>query len=151
MFGPMKTIHLLAVIAGNLAFAAPDITAAAAYEEPYWETKNPARVFDWDTLKLLLSTKIEKVKIDADSPEKLISQLEKAVHGIKGAQEIRFGFKRELWEQPHTDGTIGKITVNVRLELENTDLLDLLRYVSEINGMAFSVKKGEIVFRPLIG
>lgn len=147
----MKTNHLRAVIAMILAYFAHDMTAAESYVEPYWETKNPARIFDWDTLKLLLATKIEKVRIDADSPEKLVSQLEKTLQGIKGAEGLRFSFKRELWEHPLSDGTIGKVVCHAKLELENEDLLAVLQYICELNGMTFSVKKGEIVFRPQVG
>jgi hypothetical protein len=142
---------MLAAITMNLAFSSPNVAAAEAYVEPYQETKNPARIFDWDTLRLLISTKVETVQIDADSPEKLISQLEKAIHGIKSAGGLHFSFKRELWEQPHSDGTTGKINIRVKLQLEREDLLTLIQYVSELNAMTFSVKKGEIVFRPLVG
>jgi hypothetical protein len=147
----MKTIPMLAAIAMSLASSSPKVTAAEAYVEPYQETKNPARIFDWQTLRLLISTRLETVKIDADSPEKLISQLEKALHGIKSAEGLRFSFKRELWEQPLSDSATGKINIRVKLQLEREDLLSLIQYVSELNAMTFSVKKGEIVFRPLVG
>jgi len=148
----VKKLILLPIVAAMAAFAPTDGLTAEPYEEPYWETKNPVRIFDWDTLKLLLSTKVEKVRIKADSPEKLIAQLDAACRGVKGAENIRFAFNRPLWERPLSDGTTGTIRVTVELgPLENVDLLTLIRYVSELNGMTFSVKKNEIVFRPLIG
>jgi hypothetical protein len=147
----MKAPQTLTLIAVILAVSLSDSRAKEPYVESYLETKNPVRIYDWDTLKLLLSTKVSKVKIDADSPEKLVTQLEGAVRAVKGADKLRFSFKRELWEQPLSDGTTGTLRVSVHVELEDDDLLTLILYVSELNLMTFSVKKGEIVFRPLIG
>lgn len=147
----MKKLKLLPIVVALMALVLRDGVTAEPYEEPYWETKNPVRIFDWETLKFLLSTKVEKAKIKADSPEKLIAQLNDIFHGVKGAESIRFAFNRPLWEKPLSDGTVGKIGVNVELELESVDLLSLIRHVSELNGMTFSVKKSEILFRPLIG
>ena len=147
----MKKLSMLTIVVAMLALAPTDGETAEPYEEPIWETKNPARIFDWDTLKVLLATKVEKVNIDADSPEKLIAQLETVFRGAKGAENIRFSFNRPLWEHPFTDGTIGKLGVSVKLgPLENVDLLTLIRYVSDLNDMTFSIKKNEIIFRPKV-
>ena len=147
----MHSPHMLAHAAVALAFAVQSGFAKEPYEEPYWETQNPARIFDWETLSLLLSKRAPVVKIEAKSPEALVAQLEAIFDGVEGAEAIRFTFKRQLWEKPLSDGTIGKIEVDVRLDVADRDLLTVIRYVSELSLMTFSVKKGEIVFRPLIG
>lgn len=147
-----SSLHIF--IAVLLVVLSHQSLAAETYVENYNETVNAVRISDWDTLELLRTTKLKAVKIKAKSPEELIAQLEKAVHGFKEAGKIRFSFKRELWEKPLSDGTTGKMTANVWLELKDADaptLLDLVRFVSELNQMTFSVTKNEIIFRPLIG
>jgi hypothetical protein len=67
VLGPMKKLNMLSIIAAVLTFALRDVAAAESYEEPHWETKNPARICDCDTLKFLLSTKVEKASIKAES------------------------------------------------------------------------------------
>lgn len=147
----MKTMFLISGIAVNLVFGWTTINAAESNAEPYWETNNPVRIFDWDTLMLLQSMKVNRVSINADSAQKLISQLEKSLPDIPAAKMLSFRFERALWERLLSDGTTGKIHVSVKLELGSLDMLSVIRYVSELNGMTFSVKKGEVIFRPLLG
>ncbi len=76
----MAFIHAAALVQG---------AAKEPYEKSYLETKNPVRIFDWDTMALLQSKNAAIAKLDADSPEKLIAQLEEIVRSIKGAENIR--------------------------------------------------------------
>ena len=78
--------------------------------------------------------------------------LEDRTFRVEGAEDLRIGFKRETWEVPLSDGTTGKVMVSVVLpKLVNVDLLTLLRYICDANRMTFSIKKNEVLFRPLIG
>jgi hypothetical protein len=143
----MKRHQILAIIATGV-FALP---LNAVEEEHYTETDNCVRVFDWDTVTLLMNTKIPKVNINAKSGEELLSQINLAIKGIKEVQDLQIDFQRELWEVRHTDGTIGKIVVGVELKLVNVSLLTLIRHLCDSNIMSFSVKKGKVLFRPRIG
>ena len=144
----MKRHHILIII--SAVFIAFPLLAFA--EEDYTETKNCVRIFDWDTLDLLMNTKIPKVNINAKSGEELLIQINKALEGIKGVEGLKIDYKRELWERRMPDGTIEKsIAANTELRLVNVPLLTLIRYICQSNAMTFSVKKGEVLFRPLIG
>lgn len=144
----MKQHHILIILTA-VFFAFPLHTFA---EEDYTETKNCVRIFDWNTLDLLMNTKIPKVNIDAKSGEELLTQINKALEGIKGVEGLKIDYKRELWERRMPDGTIERsIAGNVELRLVNIPLLTLIQYICASNNMTFSVKKGEILFRPLIG
>ena len=142
-------MHHILVIITAVFFAVP---FAASAEEDYTETKNCVRIFDWDTLDLLMNTKIPKVNINAKTGDELILQINKALEGIKELEGLKIDYKRDLWERQMPDGTIEKsINADVELRLVNIPLLTLIRYICDANKMTFSVKKGEILFRPLIG
>jgi hypothetical protein len=143
----MKHHPIFALIATCL-FALPMNVFA---EEHYTETVNCVRIFDWDTLTLLMNTKVPKVNIHAKSGEDLLSQINTALKDIKEIQDLKIDYQRELWEVKRSDGTTGKISANVELKLENVSLLTLIRYICDSNKMTFSVKKGKVLFRPLLG
>ena len=144
----MNMHHILVIITA-VFFAVP---FGASAEEHYTETKNCVRIFDWDTLDLLMNTKIPKVNINAKTGDELILQINKALEGIKELEGLKIDYKRDLWERQMPDGTIEKsINADVELRLVNIPLLKLIRYICDANKMTFSVKKGEILFRPLIG
>ncbi|MEM1296772.1 MAG: hypothetical protein AAGH89_15510 [Verrucomicrobiota bacterium] len=143
----IKSISFFVLMTG----CSEPISKSEAYEEPYWETRNPARIFDWNTLEILYSNQVDEANIDAQTPEDLIAQLEAIFDMVNEAENIQFAFKRELWEHTYSDGTIGEVTVDVELKLQNCPLLVVIRYVAELNRMTFSVKEDQIVFRPLIG
>ena len=109
-----------------------------------------------------MNTKVPKVNINAKSTEELLSQLKKSLEGIEEFKDLRIDFKRELFERPVTDSVLGEgltlgwenakiIPADVELKLVNVPLLNVIRYVSDSMKMTFSVKKGEIFFRPLKG
>ena len=75
-----------------------------AEQEHYTETHNCVRVFDWDTLELLMNTKVPKVNINAKSREDLLSQLKKSLEGIKEVKDLRIDFQRGLFDRRTTDG-----------------------------------------------
>ncbi len=132
-------------------FALSSLTASA--EEHYVDSWNPVRIYSLETLDLLRTIKVKAVKIDAATHDELIAQVKKAIHGVKGADKIRFTFHPDLWTAG-TDATTGKIKVMVRMNVPEgdiPDLLTLIRWVSELSQMTFSVKENEIVFRPLVG
>lgn len=132
-------------------FALSLLTASA--EEHYVDSWNPVRIYRWETLDLLRTIKVKAVKIDAATCDELIAQVKKAVHGVKGADKIRFTLHPTLWEAG-ADASTCKIKVMVKMNVRDGDLPDLLtliRRVSELSQMTFSVKENEIVFRPLIG
>ena len=143
----MKHHQIFAIIATGL-FALP---MNAFAEEDYTETVNCVRVFDWDTLTLLMNTKVPKVNINAKSGADLLSQINMAIKGIKEVKDLEIDYQRELWEVKRSDGTTGKIIANVELKLVNVPLLTLIRYICDSNKMTFSVKKGKVLFRPLLG
>jgi hypothetical protein len=136
--------------------------ATPAEQEHYTETHNCVRVFDWDTLELLMNTKVPKVNINAKSREDLLSQLKKSLEGIKEVKDLRIDFQKGLFDRRRTDGgreeglLTGERKSNsfskpFELKLVNVPLSTLIRFVCDSMKMTFSVKKGEIVIRPLIG
>lgn len=65
-----------------LAFLPLMSPALAATVEDYMDAHNPARIYDWNTVDLLRSIKLGRVKIDARSHDELIAELEKMAHGV---------------------------------------------------------------------
>lgn len=143
------------ILAAAVILLSQHPVAAEPYRENGEETENGARIFDWPTLELLQATKVAKaVKINAQSSEELVAQLEKILQGIEGAPKLRFVFPRQLWEHTDKDGTVSKAQVKVVMNLGAEDTPNVLRlviWVSELNLMTFSVKRDEIIFRPKIG
>ncbi len=112
---------------------------------------NATRVEDWDTLLALSKAKVPEVAIEADSTEALSEQLDGLVRAAGLGERIRFNFDRTQEEAGNPDGAAVKqkhaalaLTLVI---MEEIDLLTIVRYVSELGGMTFDVKKGEIAFR----
>ena len=129
------------------------LSVAVATPEPYTESSNAARIFDWDTFEMLHGSVIQvPVHLDTQTTEDLSTQLQPVLKSLPGAEKLRFVFPPALWEYRSDAQNGGKIGMTVRLVLtdEKPTLLTLIRWISELNQMTFTVKKGEIVFRPLV-
>lgn len=129
------------------------LSVAVADPEPYSESSNAVRIFDWDTFEMLHAAQIQvPVRLDTQTTEDLSTQLQPVLKSLPRAEKLRFVFPLALWDYRQQAQNGGKIGMTIRLELtdEKPTLLTLIRWISELNQMTFTVKKGEIVFRPLV-